>query len=1017
MFKPRIVCFFIIASLIAVPFLLGQGSDRGQIQGTVSDKSGAVVPGATITVKNLATGVEAVVVSAGNGAYRFPSLVPGNYFYKAELSGFTIYEVQTVVVNVGRVTDVNPVLEPSGTQETITVEGITPLVETTKTDIGGVVDNREVTNLPLNSRNFSSLATLVPGARPVTSWDPTKTRIGAVSIAGGGGRNVNTTVDGIDNKDTSVGGWVQNIPMEGIKEFALKTQRFSAADGRSQGGLLSIVTKSGSNDFHGSWFTQFRDKALNANDYWSKFNKADKPAFRRWQYGGSIGGPVVKDKFFFFFTAERFEENQFRIIDAVTLSEFKLLVDNKISIYGAMPEPAAQIPQPYTRTMWTARVDWVINPSNNFYVAWNNSKDNNENDQSPYELTANNFNTNRNYLISGVLNTTIGSKMVNQFVVGHSYWNNVIDTNNYSPMTVTFTGNVIYGTNGNVPQETFQKKWQFKDALNWNKGAHSLKFGVDWVFEPTMGGFFGYTPVPAISFFDNPSTILSDKTLYPQGFATPGIVQALAQTNEFVYSRYDYVNNIHALGWYFQDDWRVNRKLTLNLGVRYDVDINLVTDGDRLKLDRTYVDAQKINDPLTNMYKNNLPKDDNNNFGPRIGFAYDPTGTGRTVIRGGYGMYYDQLFMNINLFAFQQSNPYIFGTVSNLVNDAIGVGDMPNWVVNVTPLPPKPTEKLTDFRAGDLASGRLMDPYYVNPLAQQWNVGLSHEFLRDFVLEADYTHILNTHESRRIRLNYKVNGVRRLVPAFQAAGIPPTKWGDWIQESSVNRSRYDGLNIGVRKRLSHRFTFQTSYVLSRSLGYSASSGEFGATALDEANYMAPIELAPTARDERHRFVWSGVIDLPWGFQVSPIFQIASSRPYAVTSGADNNGDGVTNDLCIPGTKGNTASFGASFTCPANPTRNMQRGGYDLDGNWQSGKFFIWDLRTTKFVNLGGVREGMNLGFYFEMFNLTNRTNYGRNFTGNIRSSGFLKTLGPADGTYGLDASAPFQAQVGVRFTF
>ncbi len=992
--------------------LFGQGADRGSIQGIVTDRSGAVVPGVTITIRNQATSVEMVMVSEAAGSYRFPVLMPGNYYLKAELTGFTPFEVKTVVVNVGRVTDVNIVLEPKGVQETITVNEVTPLLETTKTDIGGVVDNREVTNLPLNSRNFSSLATLVPGARPVTSWDPTKTRIGAVSIAGGGGRNVNTTVDGIDNKDSSVGGWVQNIPMEGIKEFALKTQRFSAADGRSQGGLLSIVTKSGSNDFHGSWFTQARDRVFNANDYFSIHNNADKPDFRRWQFGGSVGGPIKKDKLFFFFTAERFSEDQFAIVDSNTISQMNLLVSNKVSIYGALPQPAPQIPTPYKRTMWTARADWVISNSNNFYLSWNNSSDRNENDQTPiYDLTATNFNTNRNYLISGVLNSTIGSKMVNQFVFGHSYWNNVIDSESYSPVTIYFAS-FQYGTNGNVPQETYQKKWQFKDALNWNRGSHALKFGVDWVFEPLLGGFFGYTPVPALTFFDDPSKILTDKTTYPQGFSTPGILNYIAETNGIVNSRFDFPNTVQAIGWYFQDDWRVSRKLTLNLGLRYDADLGLVTAGGALANDRTYLAAQKINDPLTNGYKNNLPRNDRNNYAPRIGFAYDPTGSGTTVIRGGYGIYFDQLFNNINLFAVQQSGPVIFSTIANLTNDRIGHGDIPNFVINTSPLPPIPSKPITDFRPGDGASGRLMDPNYVSPMAQQWNIGFSREFARDFVLEADYTHILNLKESRRIRLNYKVNGVRRLTPAFNAAGIDPTTWGDWIQESSVNRSRYDGLNIGVRKRLSHRLTFQTSYVLSKSQGYAGTSGEFGATALDETAYLAPIELGPTGRDERHRFVWSGVIDLPWGLQVAPIIQLASARPYTLTAGSDLNGDGVTNDLCKPGTTG-----AHGFVCPQNVGWRSQRGGYDLDGNWQSGRFFIWDLRVTKFINLSRIREGMNLGFFFEQFNLTNRTNFGNYIQGNVKASNFVTARGLAVTTYGLDAAAPYQAQLGVRFNF
>lgn len=1012
MLKTRFWHLCVILALAAAPMLLAQGGQTGAIQGIVTDRTDAVVPGVTITIKNLATAFERVVVSQSNGSYVFPNLQPGNYSLRAELTGFTPFVVENVLVNVGRTTDVFVKLEPAGLQETVTVTGLAPLVETTKTDVGGVVENREVENLPLNGRNFSSLATLIPGARPVGSWDPTKTRIGAVSIAGAGGRNINTTIDGIDNKDNTVGGYVQNITLEGVKEFALKTQRFSAADGRSQGGMLSIVTKSGTNDFHGSWFTFLRDKKLNANDYWSKKGGVGKPDFRRWQYGGSIGGPIVKDKAFFFFTYERLDEDQFAIISPDVVKELQALKSANISIYGAAPGPANQLPTPYLSKMWTARVDWVLNATNNVYASWNNSSDRTDNDQAPTDLTSTNFNTNRNYTASVVLNSAIRPTLVNQFVFGHSYWNNLIDTEKYTDVTVYFAG-VNYGTNGNVPQQSFQKKWQFKDSLSWNRGAHAWRFGVDWVHEPILGGFFGYTPVPAISFFDNPTTILTDKTKYPQGFNTPGIVQSIAATAGD--PRFTLPSKVNMLAWYVQDDWRVNRKLTLNLGVRYDVDLGLVNGGNFESRNRTRLILQKINHPVTSGWVARYPGDDTNNFSPRVGFAFDPTGQGKTVIRGGYGMYFDQLFLNINLFAIQQSNPTIFGTVVNLVNSDIGVGDLATFKVG-DPLPPI-SGALTDVPNG--TTGRIMNPDYANPVSQQSNLGFSHEFLRDFVLEVDYTHMLNIRESRRVRLNYKKvlpdgTNPRILESAFAAAGLPKNRLADIVGEASVNRSRYDGLNIGVRKRLSHRITFQTSYTLSKAQGWAGSTGEFGALArYDQSVLFDPREYGPTGRDERHRFVWSSVIDLPGGLQVSPILQLASARPYTVTSGADTNRDGITNDLCVAGT---AAPNGR--TCTSDMVGiNKVRGGYDLDGSKVSGRFFLMDLRVTKEFSLARAREGMKIGVYFESFNLTNRTNFGNRFQGNVRSNLYMTTIGLPTNTYGIVAAAPYQAQFGFRFTF
>ncbi|HEY3131100.1 MAG TPA: TonB-dependent receptor, partial [Acidobacteriota bacterium] len=619
----------------------------------MTDRSGAVVPGVSVVVKNKATGFERVVVSEDNGYFRVPSLQAGKYSLTAELSGFSKFVIEETIVNVGTSTNVKVTLEPAGTQEVVTVSGAAPLVDVSKTDVGGIVDNRAVENQPLNGRNFSSLALMIPGVRPVTSWDPTKTRIGAISIAGAGGRNINTTVDGIDNKDNTVGGYVQNVTIEAIQEFALKTQRFSAADGRSQGGLLSIVSKTGSNSLHGSFFSFFRNDKLNANDYFSEKQGAPKPDFSRKQFGGSIGGPIVKEKVFFFFAIERLNEDQSTIISPQTFKELSALKAANISIYGASPGPTQTLPTPFRNTLTSARLDFAFNERNNAYLAWHENRDNTLNDQGPTDLTSTNFNKNKNEIFSFVLNSILSPTKLNQVTAGYSYWNNLIDTDQKTPVTVYFA-DVSFGTNTNVPQQSYQKKWQLKDAFNWTAGNHGWKFGLDYVFEPKLGGFFGFTPVPAITFFDNPTVILSDKAKYPQGFATPGIVQGIQSTAGD--PRFDVKDKIHMIGWYVQDDWKVTRKLTLNLGVRYDADINLLGAGNQTQ-NRTYQILKKINSPITNGWINGVPGNDLNNFAPRVGFAYDPNGDGKTVIRGGYGIYFDQPFLNIPLFAIQHANP------------------------------------------------------------------------------------------------------------------------------------------------------------------------------------------------------------------------------------------------------------------------------------------------------------------------------------------------------------------------
>ena len=249
----------------ALASVQAQTANTGTITGVVKDEQGAVVPGASVKVINIGTNAERATVTSGDGNYEISQLVPGTYRLEVESPNFAKY-VQDVTVNVLSRVTIDPQLRPAGATAQVTVTGEnTPLIETTKTEVSGLIDQRQMENLPVNGRSFASLATLIPGATLQPSFDPTKARVGTFSVGGSTGRNLNITIDGGDNKDNAVGGILQNFSMEGIQEFALSTQRFSAANGRSGGALLSVVSKSGTNEFHGSAFGFFRDENLNAN--------------------------------------------------------------------------------------------------------------------------------------------------------------------------------------------------------------------------------------------------------------------------------------------------------------------------------------------------------------------------------------------------------------------------------------------------------------------------------------------------------------------------------------------------------------------------------------------------------------------------------------------------------------------------------------------------------------------------------------------------------------------------------
>src|SRR5918912_2792925 len=319
-------------ALLPASSALAQTASTGVITGVVQNEKGEVVAGATVRAVNVGTNATREARTSDEGVYEISQLAPGTYRVEVEATGFSKSVQDNVVVNVLQRTTVNTSLKVGSVTEVVNVTAENaPLVETSKTDVSGVVDQRRLENLPVNGRSFASLAILIPGATLQPSFDPTKARVGTFSVGGSTGRNLNVTVDGGDNKDNAVGGILQNFSMEGIQEFALSTQRFSAANGRSGGALLSVISKSGTNDYHGSVFGFFRSDKLNAD--------ALKPPFSRQQFGGSIGGPIKKDKAFFFGTVEHTRERGNSIVPGSDRASIAFLSSLGYSAVRFLPQP------------------------------------------------------------------------------------------------------------------------------------------------------------------------------------------------------------------------------------------------------------------------------------------------------------------------------------------------------------------------------------------------------------------------------------------------------------------------------------------------------------------------------------------------------------------------------------------------------------------------------------------------------------------------------------------------------
>lgn len=1008
-----------VIALCTIGPALGQIA-TGDLSGKITDATNAVVPGATITARNKSTDFSRSTVSSDLGEYSLTLLPPGAYSVKVEMSGFATVLFPTVTISVGAKAHLDFQLKPASISETITVEEAADMIESGKSDLGGVVSQQEVQNLPLLTRTFASLTYIIPEARPAVSYDPTKTRVGSISMAGGDGRNVAVNVDGGNNKDNVVGGLLQNFTLEGIQEFQVETHRFSAESAHSQGGVINVVSKSGSNLFHGSAFGYFRDRSLRALDYFEKQSQSAnqcggagqedcKPTFNRQQYGGSAGGPIVKDKFFVFGAVEHVRERSDNIVDPGIASEIKLV-------------PTAQfvsiIPTPFDDTQYTIKFDHNISDRQHMSYRWAQQNNSSPNDQvavpADTDLTGGNADTNRFFDLVVNHSYTLSPTKINQFTFHFQDFVNKI-------LGVTTNPNLIFpslpdgvGANVNTPQETDIRKWQFRNDFSFQMGRHNVKAGVDETYMSKFGGFFffganGYQ----ITFFDDPSKITSDTVHYPQGFATRGAVTEL----DYFGGDGNFSQNPHQLGWYVQDDFKVRSNLTLNLGIRWDANIGFLNDQTN---NRTMKILGLINYPtaLTDLTRTTASFKE---FQPRVGFAWDPRGNGRSVIRGGYGIYYDQVFQNLTLFSLQQSNPTIYQQMLALSSSAGPaspggcVGDLCSFRYGVDPLP-KPTGSNTDIEAGGF--GRITDPNIRDSYSQQWSIGGSHEFGKDFAFTGDYVHILGIHEPRVQNINPKVNaGPRLLANAFAAASLGAGRLSQINMIGSTNRSRYDGMTLTFKRRFTKNMLYQVSYVLSKSQswgGRPTSSYSGNSVAVTPDQQFAAGEFGPTLFDERHRFVASGVFNLPLGLEVSPIIQVSSARPYDFLAGRDLNGDGRSNldRVCVGSTLSNPI---ISVGCQQVGV-NILRGGIYPDGSSAPGRFFETDLRVTKKIRFG---DRMALNGYAEFYNLFNTENFGNNFQANASASNFAQPTGfLGRGGFGNSAIVPsFTAQLGVRFTW
>ena len=950
--------------LPAVPVTAGE-TDTGSVDGHVFDATKAAVPGATVTAKNLSTGLTRTAVASGSGSYHIGGLPAGTYDVTVELSGFASVVNKDVPVQVASQSTVDFTLKVGGQSETVTVIGETSLVQTTKSDVGQVITSAMVENMPLNGRKFQDLSLLVPGTRPSNYYDPTKTEVGGISYGGATGRNVIINVDGGDNNDGVVRGLLQQFTADAIQEYKVTTQRYSAEFGRSTGGVVNVITKSGTNDFHGSAFVFARDQRLNSLSFFEKQAKDDgscdgagqavcKSPFKQQQFGGSLGGPIQKDKAHFFVAYERNRRDDFARVDTA----------------GALPAEEGAFAQPFRNHLLTAKIDYALGANNNMIARYSLEDQKRDHDFIGGNTLASSGATNTNKIHSGIVkNTTVfGNNKVNEMLVLFSRFENNITAENPDIPGIQ-TPSFFLGANTNTPQQTIQKRFQARDDFSFRKegwgGDHDFKVGAE-VLRSHYGGFFTPTVYGYFIFNEDLGTNVNN------------YLNALADTFSGSAGDNAFDDNWTYVAGYVQDDWKPTSRLTLNLGLRYEVQNGPYTNRfDTLPL-RT----------LQSLGFNSDRKTDKNNIGPRAGFAYDVNGNSKYVVRGGYGRYYDEIFQNITLYEYwsQVSSPTFFISTAPTFtpNQYIANRDaIRNSFIDPT-------------FAGQLL--RMTSPDLQQPYADQFNVGFSVQPSKTFAFDVDYVHTNGKAEIHRWRINTASNTSTRLSPA----GVFAPALGPILVEGNRGHLKFDGVYVTGKvrtpkstviatyawtqgKNCSNDFNSQPADITNSSLANDCGAG--GAASAD---------FGPTPNDIRHRGTLGAVFQFPWGLQYSTAVQANTGKPFNAGAGLG----GLRNAV-----RATDPATGRMFD------RNVFRSGPEIvtAAGGQGGlAFFSWDMRFSKRFSVGKEKS---IEALFEVFNITDHTNFSRDdYITRFTSSAFGHATA-------IVKNSQRQAEGGLRFRF
>jgi hypothetical protein len=818
-----------------------QAVTSATLGGIIADADGAALPGVTVTATHAETNQSKTSATDGEGRYRFSYLPVGAYELKVEKAGFATL-TKSLTLTVGQALDVPLALPVAGVAEDVRVSSAdAPLVEAARTQVAETVLPKDVGSLPLNGRNFLDLALLLPGVSRTNTGGVQRfaetSAVPGTGISIAGQRNLANSfvVDGSSANDDSVELAGTYYSQEVIREFQVVTSGAVAEFGRASGGFVNIVTQSGTNDLHGKAYGFLRNQRLDARN---PLAPAKDPLTQA-QYGGSFGGPAVRNRTFFFGNVEQTRRHDSNVI---TIAPANVAAINKRLTAVGYEGPLVQtglVPGGYDTTNLFARVDHRIDRRNSFTATYNFYEIGALNARTVGGLNAVSRGTNldnRDHTANLHNVTAVGSGALNE--LGFQFRRSRLSapaTDRKGP-AVNINGVASFGTATSSPTERDVDLYQLTDNFSAVRGGHSVKFGGEYLYNDLDIGFPG--ALQGVYTFTSLANFLSGNySQFQQAFGTP----SQEQRNPNV-------------GLFARDEWRVRGDLTLNVGVRYDL--------------------QFLPDPV---------ETDTDNVAPRFGFAYAPNE--KTVVRGSFGLYYDRIPTRATSNALQRDgSKYV---VAILSRTSPGAPVFPN-ILSEQPsvLTTKP-------------SVTRIDPDIENSSSRQANLQIERELPWGSSISVGYVHLRGTH----IILSRNVNVPRCAAAVNPNLCRPDPNFGNVSRYEGSGDSRYDGMVVSFNRRQGRWATARVSYTLSKAIDDSGNF--FFSTPQDNSNLRG--ERALSDNDQRHRLTLSGTLDAPstfenrlaraalGGLRLSYIFTYASRLPFNVLAGSDLNGDSNNND--------------------------------------------------------------------------------------------------------------------------